>query len=38
MVSFLSPEFALTKWKLALFYEAMGNVARAREDFTRTSS
>jgi len=31
----LAPEFALTKWKLALFYEAMGNVARAREDFTR---
>jgi tetratricopeptide (TPR) repeat protein len=31
----LAPEFALTRWKLALFYEAMGNVARAREDFTR---
>ncbi len=31
----LAPEFALTKWKLGLFYEAMGNVARARENFTR---
>jgi tetratricopeptide (TPR) repeat protein len=31
----LAPEFALTKWKLALFYEAMGNVYRARENFTR---
>jgi tetratricopeptide (TPR) repeat protein len=31
----LAPEFALTKWKLALFYEAMGNVDRARENFTR---
>jgi tetratricopeptide (TPR) repeat protein len=30
----LAPEFALTKWKLALFYEAMGNVDRARENFT----
>jgi tetratricopeptide (TPR) repeat protein len=31
----LAPEFALTKWKLGLFYEAMGNVDRARENFTR---
>ncbi len=31
----LAPEFGLTKWKLALFYEAMGNVDRARENFTR---
>jgi tetratricopeptide (TPR) repeat protein len=31
----LSPEFSLTKWKLALLYEAMGNVDRAREYFTR---
>jgi tetratricopeptide (TPR) repeat protein len=31
----LAPEFALTKWKLALFYEAMGNIDRARENFTR---
>ncbi len=31
----LAPEFALTKWKLALFYEAMGDIGRARENFTR---
>ena len=31
----LAPEFALTKWKLGLFYEAMGNVDKARENFTR---
>jgi tetratricopeptide (TPR) repeat protein len=31
----LAPEFALTRWKLALFYEAMGDVGRARENFTR---
>ena len=31
----LAPEFALTKWKLALFYEAMGDIDRARENFTR---
>ncbi len=31
----LAPEFALTKWKLALFYEAMGNIDRARENFVR---
>jgi tetratricopeptide (TPR) repeat protein len=30
----LAPGFALTKWKLGLFYEAMGNVDRARENFT----
>ena len=30
----LAPQFALTKWKLALLYEAMGNVDRARENFT----
>ena len=32
--SALAPEFALTKWKLGLLYEAMGNVDRARENFT----
>jgi tetratricopeptide (TPR) repeat protein len=31
----LDPEFALTKWKLALLYEAMGNIDRARENFIR---
>jgi len=31
----LAPEFALTKWKLGLLYEAMGNVGRARENFRR---
>jgi tetratricopeptide (TPR) repeat protein len=31
----LAPEFTLTKWKLALLYEAMGDIARARENFTR---
>ena len=31
----LAPEFALTKWKLGLFYEAMGDVDKARENFTR---
>jgi tetratricopeptide (TPR) repeat protein len=31
----VAPEFALTKWKLALFYEAMGNIDKARENFTR---
>jgi tetratricopeptide (TPR) repeat protein len=31
----LAPEFALTRWKLALLYEAMGEVDRARENFTR---
>jgi tetratricopeptide (TPR) repeat protein len=31
----LAPEFALTKWKLALFYEALGDIDRARENFTR---
>ena len=31
----LAPDFALTKWKLALLYEAMGNVDQARENFTR---
>ena len=31
----LVPDFALTKWKLGLLYEAMGNVDRARENFTR---
>lgn len=30
----LAPEFALTKWKLGLFYEAIGNVEKARENFT----
>ena len=31
----MAPEFALTKWKLALLYEAMGDIDRARENFTR---
>jgi tetratricopeptide (TPR) repeat protein len=31
----LAPEFPLNKWNLALLYEAMGNVDRARENFTR---
>jgi tetratricopeptide (TPR) repeat protein len=31
----LAPEFALTKWKLALLHEAMGDINRARENFTR---
>jgi tetratricopeptide (TPR) repeat protein len=31
----LAPEFALTKWDLALLYEAMGDVKRASENFTR---
>lgn len=30
----LAPEFALTKWKLGLLYEAMGNIDRARANFT----
>jgi tetratricopeptide (TPR) repeat protein len=29
----LAPQFALTKWKLGLFYEAMGDVDQARENF-----
>jgi predicted TPR repeat methyltransferase len=29
----LAPEFARTKWKLALLHEAMGNVDQAREKF-----
>ncbi len=31
----LAPDFVLTPWKLALLYEAMGDVARARENFSR---
>jgi tetratricopeptide (TPR) repeat protein len=31
----LAPEFALTRWKLALLYEAMGDIDQARENFTR---
>ena len=31
----LAPEFAPTKWKLGLLYEAMGNIDRARAAFTR---
>ena len=31
----LAPEFALTKWKLALLHEALGNIDRAREHFNR---
>jgi tetratricopeptide (TPR) repeat protein len=29
----LSPDFALTKWKLGLLYEAMGDVDQARENY-----
>jgi len=28
------PDYALTKWRLALLYEAMGNVPKAREYYT----
>ncbi len=31
----VAPEFALTKWKLGLLYEAMGDIDRSRENFTR---
>jgi tetratricopeptide (TPR) repeat protein len=31
----LAPEFALTKWKLGLLYEATGDIDRARQNFTR---
>jgi tetratricopeptide (TPR) repeat protein len=31
----LAPEFALTKWKLGLLYEAMGDVEQAKENFSR---
>jgi tetratricopeptide (TPR) repeat protein len=31
----LAPEFPLTEWKLALLYEAMGDITQARENFTR---
>jgi tetratricopeptide (TPR) repeat protein len=31
----LAPEFSLTKWKLGLLYEAMGDIDRARENFIR---
>jgi tetratricopeptide (TPR) repeat protein len=31
----VAPEFALTKWKLGLLYEAMGDVDGARTNFTR---
>jgi tetratricopeptide (TPR) repeat protein len=30
----LDPEFALTKWKLGLLYEALGDIDQARENFT----
>jgi tetratricopeptide (TPR) repeat protein len=30
----LTPEFPLTKWKLALLYEAMGDIEPARQNFT----
>ena len=33
--SVLAPEFALTKWKLGLLYEAMGDVERAKQNFIR---
>ncbi len=31
----VDPEFALSKWKLALLYEAMGNIELARANFVR---
>jgi tetratricopeptide (TPR) repeat protein len=31
----VAPDFALTKWKLGLLYEAMGDVDAAKENFTR---
>jgi Flp pilus assembly protein TadD len=31
----LAPEFALTKWKLGLLYEAIGDIDHARQNFTR---
>jgi tetratricopeptide (TPR) repeat protein len=31
----VAPEFNLTKWRLALLYEAMGDIAQARANFTR---
>ncbi len=31
----LAPEFALTKWKLGLVYEAKGDIDRARSNFLR---
>ena len=31
----LAPEFPLTKWKLALLYEAMGNIDRGAREFHR---
>ena len=31
----VAPDFALTKWKLGLLYEAMGEVDLAKENFTR---
>jgi tetratricopeptide (TPR) repeat protein len=31
----VAPDFALTKWKLGLLYEAMGDVDLAKENFTR---
>jgi Flp pilus assembly protein TadD len=31
----LAPDFALTQWKLGIFYEALGNVQQARDYFTR---
>jgi tetratricopeptide (TPR) repeat protein len=30
----LAPEFALTKWKLGLLYEALGEIELARQNFT----
>ena len=30
----VAPDFALTKWKLGLLYEAMGDVGRSRTNFT----
>jgi tetratricopeptide (TPR) repeat protein len=31
----LAPDFPLTKWKLALLYEAIGDIDQARENFIR---
>jgi tetratricopeptide (TPR) repeat protein len=31
----MAPDFPLTKWKLGLLYEAMGDIAKARDNFTK---
>jgi tetratricopeptide (TPR) repeat protein len=31
----IAPEFGLTRWKLGLLYEAMGDIEQAKQNFTR---